>query len=273
MSVTVTSEDLLSLLSASRITAAQKPDAGALHAVLLSSARVEGEDAGTEEVLVATSTDGLRASQVRVPADGQLSSPILLSIPSIGWLTSMVSTVSKTAQATDKEAECSVQLSVTGGDSRRLSLVSLVDGEPGARADDPTALLPADEFTINDALLLLNPSAPSKVRDANGDDLAKGNLQVFDPAALGLLLKVAKQFGSVSIYTLGHPAAELVITAGSSYRATITPVVYGSDVDVSSPDVEIVPVSLEESDEDDEEGSDDFDGEDELSDTDEHVEH
>lgn len=254
MSVTVTSEDLLSLLSASRITAASKPDAGALHAVLLSSARVESEDAGTEEVLVATSTDGARASQVRVPADGQLSAPILLSIPSIGWLTSMVSTVSKTAQATDKEAECAVQLSVTGEDSRRLSLVSLVDDVPGARADDPTALLPADEFTINDALLLLNPAAPSKVRDAAGEELAKGNLQVFDPAALGLLLKVAKQFGAVSIYTLGHPAADLIITAGTRYRATITPVVYGADVDVTSPDVEVIPVEgldTEDGDEDD----------------------
>lgn len=115
--------------AAARVPAYAGADDPTHAAVVLGTARVETDGPGTQNSLAFVASDGVSPGQVLYEADGDLKL-VKFSTTQAAQLLSVARGVAAAVKKIDKDAECTVELSVVE-EGNTLLVRTLTDGDPG----------------------------------------------------------------------------------------------------------------------------------------------
>lgn len=234
MSITLSTQDFILLLSAAKLTAYSKPDEdGILSGVYLSTTEGEdGDSVGVGTLLVAVGFDGATVGQFAVPATGTLAAPILLPFHDTGWLAAMCGKAQKIAGKTDKEAEHTVELTVSGSS---LLVKTLTDGFPAEYdVDGRSPLLDTTQYPAREANNRLKTPSIGESVPTDADSLVR----VFGVQSLNVMLKAAKTLKSpIRVFPSPVNGGPAILTDGMRWRA-VTSVEPYEGATAGNPDIE-----------------------------------
>lgn len=250
--VTVSSDDFLTLLSAAKTTVYSGKEADpALVCIYLASARAQGEE-GETDVLVAVSSDGLMSGQTIIEADGQLPHPILVDLKANSWVTALVKNAKTNMQKLEgKGIECTVELAVTGSEQGLggfLHLQTKTDTVPGPHDNKGIVPLSDTEYPIGDVMNDLTPTVRrtmnANITDASGTqkrvELPDGQVMGYSDSQINLMKAITAAVGEpVLQYHQGHTANRRTLTCGSVWRGTVPGYEFDPDI-AEEPSVELV---------------------------------
>lgn len=239
MSLTLLTQDFTLLLEAAKLTAYAKPNEDAiLSGVYLYTTEGEsGEDVGSGTLLVAVGYDGATVGQLAVPTTGTLPHPILIPNQYTSWLSSMCNAAKTAANKTDKDAEHTVELTVSG---QQLVVKTLSDGFPADYdVNGTTPLLDASQYPAREAG---NRLATKGIVDGIPTD-ADFLVTLEDGKLSALKGKAAKTF-KTSIRSFPRPGngGTFVMTDGLRWRAVTSVEPYEGSTDGIA-DVDAIPVT------------------------------
>ena len=129
MAVIIDNHSFVNGLAAARVMAYAGTDDPTHAAVVLGTARVETDGPGTQNSLAFVATDGVSPGQVLYEADGDLKL-VKFSTTQAAQLLSVAKGVAAAVKKIDKDAECTVELSVVE-EGNTLLVRTLADGDPG----------------------------------------------------------------------------------------------------------------------------------------------
>lgn len=246
MTVVVDNSAFVKGLAAAKVMAYAGNDDPTHAAVVLGTARVEAGEAGTQNSLAFIASDGSSPGQAIYSCDGRLE----LVKFSIGQATQLISAARAAAGAVkkiDKDAQCSVELSVVD-DGTTLRMRTLTDGDPGEA--DSRHFIPLQDigaFPIASTISRLSARGSDEILGTRGTGdnqtkapLAVGSVQSFTADVLKKMSAISAVFREpVELYTRAHPASVVTLTCGGVFRAVLSAHAYGPDLDVHDPEVAV----------------------------------
>ncbi|MFA5709917.1 hypothetical protein [Mycolicibacterium sp.] len=253
MTATIDNASFLKGLAAAKVMAYPGTDDPTHAAVVLGSARVEYDGPGTQNSLAFIASDGVSPGQAIFPCDGELE-VVKFSVDQASQLLAAAKGAAAAVRKIDKEADCSVELSVVDGGTTLL-MRTLTDGHPGeADSRHYIPLQDADDFPMYSTISTLMARGVKEILGSRGtgDDmtnapLAVGNVQAFSADAIKKMSAVAAVFKEpVELYTREHPASIVTLTCAGVFRAVLAAHVYSPDLDVEDPEVPVAESLREE---------------------------
>jgi hypothetical protein len=242
MSLTVATQDFTLLISAAKLTAYSRPDEdGVLSGLYLYTTTGEsGEEVGTTNLLVAVGFDGVTVGQFAVPVSGQLPHPILVPHRDTGWLAAMCNKAKLVAGKTDKDADHTVELVVSGNS---LKVTTLTDGEPAEYdVDGRCPILDTSQYPVTEADNKLKSKSlnPSAAAAGNPDAL----VHVLGQTALNVMKNAAKVLKHpIRVFPSATNGGPVVMTDGERWRAVTSVEPYSGDTE-GRPDIEPINVPV-----------------------------
>lgn len=216
MSLTLETKDFTLLLAAAKLTSYPKPvEDEILSGIYLYTEQGEsGEDVGVGSLLVAIGFDGATVGQFAVPVSGTLSAPILIPSQNAGWMTQMCNTTSGIAKRVDKDAEHTVELTISGSS---MLVKTLTDGFPAEYdTDGRCPLLDTSQYPAREADTRLKTKG---IGDGIPDD-ADALVRVFGVQSLSIMRNAAKTLKSpVRVFPSAINGGPAVLTDGMRWRA------------------------------------------------------
>lgn len=240
MSLTIDTQDLILLISAAKLTAYSRPDEdGILSGVYLYTTTGEsGDEVGTGDLLVGVGFDGVTSGQFAVPVSGQLPHPILVPHRDTGWLAAMCNKAKLVAGKTDKDAEHTVELVVSGNS---LKVTTLTDGEPADYdVDGRCPILDTSQYPVSEADSKLKSKSlnPSAAVVGNPDAL----VHVLGQTALTVMKNAAKVLKHpIRVFPSAANGGPIVMTDGERWRAVTSVDAYSGGTE-GQPDIEPITV-------------------------------
>lgn len=226
MSITLQTDDFTLLLSAAKLTAYPKPDEdGILSGLYLYTTEGEsGEDVGVGTLLVAIGYDGATVGQFSVPCSGTLAAPILLPFRDTAWLSAMCKKAKTVASKTDKDADHTVELTVSG---TSLVVKTLSDGFPAEYdVDGRCPLLDTSQYPVREANNRLRTKGIGEELPDNPDALVR----VFGSSSLTIMKNAAKTLKSpIRVFPSSINGGPAILTDGIRWRAVTSVEPYEGD--------------------------------------------
>ncbi|KXO92917.1 Uncharacterised protein (plasmid) [Tsukamurella tyrosinosolvens] len=247
MPAVIDTQDFVTAIAAAKTMAYSGNDDPTLAAVVVGSARLELGESGEQESLIFIASDGTSPGQTIFNCEGEL--PLIkFSIDQADGLATQAKKVAVAVRKADKEAKCSVELSIQD-DGETLYMRTLTDGAPSAA--DSRHYIPlqnVSDFPIIATTARLKASGSQEVLGKSGEDedlkvvpLESGALQSFTPDVLKKLGAIASVFKQpVELYTRAHPASVVTVTCGGVFRGVLAAHEYNADIDVDEPEVPVV---------------------------------
>ncbi|MEN4465401.1 hypothetical protein ABFV47_14195 [Mycolicibacterium fortuitum] len=257
MPVIIDNDSFVKGLSAAKVMAYSGNDDPTHAAVVLGSSRVEAGDSGTQNSLAFIASDGVSPGQAIFECDGDLKL-VKFSVDQASQLLSAAKGAASAVKKLDKEAECSVELSVVDNGATLL-MRTLTDGDPGeADSRHYIPLQDAEDFPIRSTISRLNARGAKEILGTRGTGdeqtlapLEVGNVQSFTADAIKKMSAIAAVFKEpVELYTREHPASIVTVTCAGVFRAVLAAHAYSPDLDVDDPEVPVA-ISLIDDDDDD----------------------
>lgn len=216
MALTVDTKDFTLLLSAAKLTAYSKPDEdGILSGLYLYTTEGEsGEDVGVGTLLVGIGYDGATVGQFAVSVSGSLPVPILLPYRDTAWIAAMCEKAKLVSGKTDKDAEHTVELTVSG---TSLLVKTLTDGFPAEYdVDGRCPLLDTSQYPVREANNRLNTAGLTDGVPTDPDSLVK----VFGSQSLTIMKNAAKTLKSpIRVFPSAINGGPAILTDGLRWRA------------------------------------------------------
>lgn len=216
MSLTLVTEDFTTLLAATKLTAYAKPREDAiLSGLYLYTIEGEsGEDVGVGTLLVGIGYDGATVGQFVVPCSGTLPHPILLPNQDAGWVTQMCNTAKGHAKNADKDAEHTVELTVSGN---ALIIKTLTDGLPAEYdTEGRVGLIEVSQYPAREAGNRLNTKGIEGGVPSDPDSLVK----VYGVQSLSIMRNAAKTLKTtVRVFPSPINGGPAILTDGMRWRA------------------------------------------------------
>lgn len=238
MSLTIDTKDFTLLLSAAKLTAYSKPDEdGILSGLYLYTAHGEsGDDVGLGTLLVGIGYDGATVGQFSVSVSGTLSAPILLPYRDTSWISAMCEKAKLVAGKTDKNAEHTVELTVSG---TSLLVKTLTDGFPADYdVDGRCPLLDTSQYPIREASNRLRTSGLTDGVPQDPDTLVR----VFGAQSLTIMKNATKTLKSpVRVFPSAFNGGPAILTDGIRWRAVTSVEPYEGNT-AGIPDIETIDV-------------------------------
>ncbi len=246
MAVVVDNSAFVKGLAAAKVMAYSGSDDPTHAAVVLGTARVETGEAGTQNSLAFIASDGSSPGQAIYACDGQLEL-VKFSIGQAAQLISAARAAAAAVKKLDKDAQCSIELSVVD-DGTTLRMRTLTDGDPGeADSRHFIPLQDIDAFPIASTVSRLSSRGAEEILGTRGTGdsqtkapLAVGSVQSFTADVLKKMSAISAVFHEpVELYTRAHPASVVTLTCGGVFRAVLSAHGYGPDLDVDDPEVPV----------------------------------
>ena len=238
MSITLPTKDFTLLLSAAKLTAFPKPDEdGILSGLYLYTTDGEsGEDVGVGTLLVGIGFDGATAGQFSIPVTGTLGAPILLPYRDTAWIAAMCEKAKLVAGKTDKDAEHTVELTVSG---TSLLVKTLTDGFPAEYdVDGRCPLLDTSQYPAREANNRLRTAGIVNGIPDNADSLVR----VFGSSSLNIMKNAAKTLKStIRVFPSPINGGPAILTDGVRWRAVTSVEPYEGDT-AGIPDIDAIEV-------------------------------
>lgn len=238
MSITLDTKDFTLLLSAAKLTAYPKPDEdGVLSGLYLYTTEGEsGEDVGVGTLLVGIGYDGATVGQFAVPVSGSLPHPILLPYRDTSWIAAMCEKAKLVAGKTDKDAEHTVELTVSG---TSLKVTTLSDGFPAEYdVDGRCPLLDTSQYPVREANNRLRTKGIGEALPDNPDALVR----VFGASSLNIMKNASKTLKStIRVFPSAINGGPAILTDGVRWRAVTSVEPYEGDT-AGIPDIDAIEV-------------------------------
>lgn len=221
--VVIDTDDFVELLKAAQVTTFTGKDDPVMRCVYLDTTRTDAT-AGSEETLVAFSGDRSVWGQYSCPAEGELESPLVIDIAANKWIISSVTAAKKNMQELEgKNAECRVNLSLTGTAStgQRLVVQTTTDGIRGDKDIEAIIPLETEPWPVTTAEQYLS-GKHFNVAGSDVDDLPDGKVMGFDSSATTVMDKISGVIkDNVMQYPTGHSAGRRILTCGPRWRGSV----------------------------------------------------
>lgn len=242
----LSNDKFVELLKGATVTAYKGKDDPYLSAAYLRTVRTPDPEGGpgTVQALVALSGDGISAGQTVVVGEGELASPVLVDLPSVGWAISMATTSKKKMkEVAGSKADFAIALSVQG---TTLNVQALTDGFPGEQdGSGQLPLMDASMYPVRDVMSDLVSRVEKTVKNSAGDAIPAGCVKGESSTQLKVKSDAEKAFKTpIFEYTLGHPAGPRVLTTGDGrWRASVPGVETPEDLNPDMPDMDIIDLA------------------------------
>lgn len=233
-------------LSVAKVMAYGGKDDPTHAAVVLATTRVEAGESGTQNSLAFIASDGVSPGQAIFESDGELP-PVKFSTDQASQLLSAAKGASAAVKKLDKEAECSVELSVVDNGATLL-MRTLTDGDPGeADSRHYIPLQDVSAFPLASTIARLSARGAKEILGTRGEGdeatnapLKVGNVQAFTSEVTKKISAIGGVFKEpVELYTRAHPASIVTLTCAGVFRAVLAAHVYSPDLDVDDPEVPV----------------------------------
>lgn len=246
MVAVINNHEFVQGISAAKVMASTDKEDPTHIAVVLGTTRVEAGESGTQNSLAFIASDGVSPGQAIFECDGDL--PLVkFSTDQASQLLSAAKGAASAVKKIDKEAECTVELSVVDNGATLL-MRTLTDGAPGeADSRHYIPLQDVTDFPIVATIAQLGARGAKEILgtrgtgdDASNAPLKVGNVQAFTAEAVKKMSAIAAVFKEpVELYTRAHPAAMVTLTCAGVFRAVLAAHAYSPDIDVDDPEVPV----------------------------------
>ena len=239
MSLTLVTEDFTTLLAAAKLTTYSKPREDAILSglYLYTTEGESGEDVGVGTLLIGIGYDGATVGQFAVPCSGTLPHPVLLPNQDAGWITQMCNTAKGHAKNADKDAEHTVELTVSG---TALLIKTLTDGFPAEYdTEGRVGLIEVSQYPAREAGNRLNTSGIVGGVPSDPDALVK----VYGAQSLTIMKNAAKTLKTtIRVFPSPINGGPAILTDGVRWRA-VTSVEPYEGATAGLPDIDPIAVT------------------------------